>query len=676
MSKVITVLCLLAIASSPGQAQLYCSETKITASDSDIDDRFSDCIATSGDRVVVGSVLDDDNGMSSGSIYIYDWDGTSWVETKVTASDGAAGDLFGASIDISGDRIIVGAYQDDDNGVGSGSVYIYDWDGSNWLETKITASDGDVDDIFGISVGVSGDRIIVGAYQDDDNGVDSGSAYIYDWDGTNWVETKITASDGQDFDWYGDDASISGDRVVIGCVEGGDGGPGVAYLYDWDGTSWVETMITASDGDPFDYFGFRVSISGDRMVVSSFFDDVNGVFSGSAYIYEWNGASWIETKITASDGESGDDYSRDVSIYNDHVIVGAHFDDDNGSNSGSGYYYNWDGTSWVETKLTASDGAAGDRFGRQVAIVDERIVIAANFDDDNATDSGSAYIYDFSPMYYADSDGDGFGDMNSSMSACTAPSGYVTDDTDCDDSNANVYPGAVEICNGIDDDCDGQIDEGAGGNTYYADSDGDGFGDMNISMSACIAPSGYVADDTDCDDANANVYPGAVEICNGIDDDCDGQIDEGAVGNNYYADSDGDGFGDMNNSMSACTAPSGYVADNTDCDDADASVYPGALEICDGIDNDCSGIADDSTLCLCPNGLQQNTFLGHTIFWTDAANWSLGTVPTLCDHVIIPAGLTCVLLASESGECFTLEVQGNASFEVQSGGLFDVVAPG
>ncbi len=128
--------------------------------------------------------------------------------------------------------------------------------------------------------------------------------------------------------------------------------------------------------------------------------------------------------------------------------------------------------------------------------------------------------------YYADTDGDGYGDSSNSTQACSTPSGYVSNSTDCDDNDANNYPGNTEVCDGQDNDCDGQVDEGAG-NTYYADTDGDGYGDSNNSTQACSTPSGYVSNSTDCDDNDANNYPGNTEVCDGQDNDCDGQVDEG-----------------------------------------------------------------------------------------------------------------------------------------------------
>ena len=199
-----------------------------------------------------------------------------------------------------------------------------------------------------------------------------------------------------------------------------------------------------------------------------------------------------------------------------------------------------------------------------------------------------------SSTWYRDFDGDEFGDASDEVQDCTQPVGYVANGDDCDDSNDSVYPGADEVCDGLDNDCDGQVDEGLL-TTWYADADADGFGDPSSSVEACSSMPGFVTDNTDCDDTDDTVYPGAPELCDGKDNDCDGQVDEDGA-STWYADADGDGFGDATNSVIECAQPSGYVTNSTDCDDTDDTVYPGALELCDGIDNDCDGQVDEGLL--------------------------------------------------------------------------------
>ena len=201
--------------------------------------------------------------------------------------------------------------------------------------------------------------------------------------------------------------------------------------------------------------------------------------------------------------------------------------------------------------------------------------------------------------WYADVDRDGYGDSASLIVACDQPTGWVADGTDCNDLDTATNPGASESCDGVDNDCDGAVDEddAVDGATWYADADGDGYGDPASTTTACSQPSGYITDSSDCDDADGTINPGVSESCDGVDNDCDGTVDEdGAVDAlTWYADADGDSYGDPTSTTTACSQPSGYVADATDCDDADATQYPGADEYCDLVDNDCDGTVDEAT---------------------------------------------------------------------------------
>jgi hypothetical protein len=201
--------------------------------------------------------------------------------------------------------------------------------------------------------------------------------------------------------------------------------------------------------------------------------------------------------------------------------------------------------------------------------------------------------------WYHDLDGDTYGNFFVSQPACTQPSFYVLDSTDCDDTDANTYPMADEYCDGHDDDCDGQVDEDNALDvaTWYVDADNDSFGDPSVADIDCDQPNGYLADNTDCDDSDASIYPGADEYCDGHDDDCDGSVDEDSAVDaaTWYADTDSDGFGDTSTTDIECYLPTGYVSNANDCDDTDATTYPGADEYCDGHDDDCDGNVDENS---------------------------------------------------------------------------------
>ncbi|HYV94461.1 MAG TPA: MopE-related protein, partial [Chitinophagales bacterium] len=223
--------------------------------------------------------------------------------------------------------------------------------------------------------------------------------------------------------------------------------------------------------------------------------------------------------------------------------------------------------------------------------------------------------------FYADADGDTYGNVNSTTLACSAPTGYVSNSTDCNDANAAIHPNATETCNGIDDNCNGQVDEGVK-TTFYADADGDTYGNVNSTTLACSAPTGYVSNSTDCNDANAAIHPNATETCNGIDDNCNGQVDEG-VKTTFYADADGDTYGNVNSTTLACSAPTGYVSNSTDCNDANAAIHPNATETCNGIDDNCNGTVDEGV---------------KTTFYADADGDTYGNVNSTTLACSAPTG--------------------------------------
>ncbi len=194
-------------------------------------------------------------------------------------------------------------------------------------------------------------------------------------------------------------------------------------------------------------------------------------------------------------------------------------------------------------------------------------------------------------VFNVDADGDGFGDPDSTGAGCPGTDGLVSNDEDCDDSTADTNPDAVEVCDETDNNCDGAIDEGVL-HTFYGDVDADGFGDVNVPALACDPPDHYSKNSGDCNDAEALSYPGNAEVCDGIDNNCDGATDEDVEGV-FYPDGDLDGFGDPLWPVAGCELPAGYVADNTDCDDTTDRSSPTGTETCDEIDNNCDGAVDE-----------------------------------------------------------------------------------
>lgn len=240
--------------------------------------------------------------------------------------------------------------------------------------------------------------------------------------------------------------------------------------------------------------------------------------------------------------------------------------------------------------FTEDDGDCDDGDD---AVHPDALELCNGVDDD--CDGGVDVAAEDATDWYRDVDGDGYGDNDLMTSECEVPSGYVAQGEDCDDSSDAVYPGATEICNGVDDDCNGLTDDDAtDADVWFEDGDSDGYGVDSSTTLACSEPDGFASLDGDCDDADAEVHPGADEYCNDTDDDCDGEIDDRPVDEpTWYIDVDGDGHGTDQHTITDCDQPSGYSPFDDDCFDNDNEIYPGAPELCDGSDNDCDDLTDE-----------------------------------------------------------------------------------
>lgn len=196
--------------------------------------------------------------------------------------------------------------------------------------------------------------------------------------------------------------------------------------------------------------------------------------------------------------------------------------------------------------------------------------------------------------FFVDADGDGYGNPDTQVISCKR-SNYVSNGLDCDDTRKDVNPAATEVCDGVDNNCDAShsIDEGFPVRTWYTDSDADGFGTSEVAAQSCSQPNGTANVSGDCDDTAASVYPNATEVCDGLDNDCDGSTDERLETQTYYTDEDGDGFGDANATVTDCRQPEGAVSDDTDCNDGDPEINPDVQERFNGLDDDCDGDIDE-----------------------------------------------------------------------------------
>ena len=389
-------------------AQPWDFADKIVASDPTEDAEFGGAVAVDGDRLVAGSYRADGVVGKTGAAYVFERDGLGdWVfQTKLTSNDSNAFEWFGESVDIDGDRVIVGAPFHNGMQDSSGGAFIFERDGNgDWSQVaRLIAPDGEQDDFFAMSVAIDGDVAIVGCPQDSNVGFWSGSVYVFERDGGGvWNSTAhLFASDETDWEYFGTSVAVDGGRFVVGTPEdqGGAYASGAAYVFERDGGGdWNEVKKFVPDPvSESSRFGEAVGISVGRVIVGAPNDDTQATNAGAAYVFirKPNG-DWVpESKLTADDGAFNDQFGISVSVDGDRAAAGAYWDGDLGSNSGSAYMYESDAPgSWSQVqKITAFDGAGGDWFGNSVALSDEVCVVGSPNDDDNVDRSGSAYVYE------------------------------------------------------------------------------------------------------------------------------------------------------------------------------------------------------------------------------------------------------------------------------------------
>jgi hypothetical protein len=446
------------------QAYLKASNTGTT-------DFFGYAVAVSSDTVVVGARQEDsratgidgnqadDGAPDAGAAYVFTrtaglWTQQAFVKAPVTAT--SAGDYFGASVAVSGDTVVVGAWgedssvtgvngnQADDGALDAGAAYVFvrTPGGTTWTQQAyLKATNTGANDQFGISVAISGDTVVVGAYYEDSSATgvngnpssntsaDSGAAYVYVRSGTTWTaQAYLKASNTGLGDGFGDSVAISGDTIVVGAF-GEDGNAsgvngnqlsnlspdsGSAYVFTRSGTTWTQqAYLKASNPGVNDRFGISVALSGDTIVVGAYYEDssatgVNGAGAdesasdaGAAYVFNRSGTTWTQQAYLKASNTSGSDFfGYSVAISGDTVVVSAEGEDSNAtgvngnqadnsaSSSGAAYIFvrSPGGTTWTQQAyLKASNTGVNDVFGRDVAISGDTVVAGASDESSNAT---------------------------------------------------------------------------------------------------------------------------------------------------------------------------------------------------------------------------------------------------------------------------------------------------
>ena len=479
----------------------------LKSSNADTTDAFGIAVALDGDLAVVGAYAEasnqttinndatsssDNSAAFAGAVYIYRYTNGAWAqEAYLKAPNGEAGDQFGITVGVSGDTVIVGAQGEssaqttitngtmasaDNTAAGAGAVYVFRYVNESWAqEAYLKAPNAETNDLFGHSLAIDGDRVIVGAFAEssnqttvtngatasaDNTAFEAGAAYIFERTGTSWAHRAyLKAPNAAANDRFGIDVGISGDRAIVAAyledsaqttvtngstasVDNTAADAGAAYIFSYSNGAWgQEAYLKASNAETVDQFGFSVAIQGTRAVVGAVFEDSNqtivtngatasadntALSAGAAYVFSYVNGAWAqEAYLKSANTESSDNFGYDVAIAGDRVVVSANLEDSaqttvtNGAtasadnsilSAGAVYVYNYSTSSgWVEdTYLKASNAETLDEFGRSIAINKDLIIISAWLEDsaqttinndgtasanNSAADAGAVYIF-------------------------------------------------------------------------------------------------------------------------------------------------------------------------------------------------------------------------------------------------------------------------------------------
>jgi hypothetical protein len=401
MHMPLRLLCVCALlAASARAASGQCQLQKLVPADAIFAQQTGESVAIDGDVAVLGAPFDDDLGHWSGSAYVYEQHGDEWVlSAKLHASDADIDDRFGFAVDVDQGVVVVGTRYNQDQGYGTGSAYVFERVRGVWTETaKLLASDAQLDQFFGQSVAVAGNVIVVGAYLDDELGFAAGAAYVFERSGATWVETqRLTASDGALDDRFGWDVAATPSLLLISAHGSDVAGPlsGAAYVFERVGSAWVERdKLVPLDPQEGARFAYSLDLSGEWALIGAPFSDVAGQPTGAAYVWRHTGGKWKQfQKLSASDGLPDDLFGEQVAIDGNLALVSAWSVDAPATNAGAAYVFRNAGLSWNHhARIAPSDVAGLDSFSKSVGLSGDTLLLGSPGDDDLQDRVGAGYM--------------------------------------------------------------------------------------------------------------------------------------------------------------------------------------------------------------------------------------------------------------------------------------------
>jgi hypothetical protein len=433
------IACIVASVILTTSLAAQCETQRLVPADGQPADSFANALARWGDRMIVGSVYDDGIGEDSGSAYVFEQQGGTWVQkAKLIASDETADDRFGWAVGIHESTAVVGARYNDDVGYGSGSAYVFERNGGQWVETAyLTASDESMNALYGQSVDVSGGIVVVGSMRaEGPPGVLSGAVYLYEKVGGTWTEThKLFPAGAQADDRVGTSVAIFDRLLVVGARGVEDDVPqaGAAHVFEYDGSTWNETgLLTSPSPEEGALFGQAVAAWGNVILVGALLEDAVGLDAGAVYVFEKQAGAWVQTgRLVPDDTSTLTYFGASFDVWGDNALVGAWSDEDLGFRSGAVYGFQKRAHGWEQTgKLWASDAQPSQQFGESISMWGTDAIVGAT-GGKNAAGQTTGAVYAIDNIgsianYGGGCPGTGGVVPHLRLSGCASPGGSLT----------------------------------------------------------------------------------------------------------------------------------------------------------------------------------------------------------------------------------------------------------